>query len=331
MVWRLARTAGSALRLLALTVLFLAGTGLGVARAQESVQDPTQVLELSGRPGVGDVIHLVLRKEQERQVPNRPAQRSSSLLRVTLEVLESGAQGMVVRWSHSRPVDVAAPPAGEAADEADVIWELVQDIHYDLEFDAGGEFVRLRNYEEVRPLVDRMLSEIGAILGKRGNAAAAEQATALVRRMFSSRSNLESVLLREPRLFFHPMGKRFVLDAPREYDAQLPNPFGGAGLPAHGTLRVDWIDRNRGLAAVTMEQTLHPDSVRIAVESLLQRMPPERRPQNLDPAAIKVEVRELARYTVNLQDGLPERMDFTRTTRVPGGYRRDVVGVQRTD
>ena len=331
MVSRLARTAGSASRLLALTVLFLAGAALGVARAQEAAQDPAHVLELSARPRAGDVIHLELRKEQERQVPNRPPQRSSSLLRVTLDVLESGAEGVVVRWSHSRPAGDAAPPSSEAADDGEVIWELVRDIHYDLEFDASGEFVRLRNYEQVRPLVDRMLSEIGGILAKRGNAAAAEQATALVRRMFASRSNLESVLLREPRLFFYPMGKRFVLDAPREFDAQLPNPFGGAGLPAHGTLRVDWIDRNRGLAAVTMEQTLHPDSVRIAVESLLQRMPPERRPQNVDPARLDVEVRDLARYTVNLEDGLPERMDFSRITRVPGGYRRDVVGVRRTD
>ena len=221
MVSRLARTSPSAVRLLALTVLFLAGTALDVARAQEAAQDPTQVLELSAHPRAGDVIHLELRKEQERQVPNRPAQRSSSLLRVTLEVLESGAEGLVVRWSHSRPAGDPAPPSSEAADDGEVIWELVRDIHYDLEFDASGEFVRLRNYEQVRPLVDRMLSEIGGILAKRGNAAAAEQATALVRRMFASRSNLESVLLREPRLLFYPMAKRFVLDAPYEFDAQL--------------------------------------------------------------------------------------------------------------
>lgn len=324
-----ARATRTAARLLGAALLILASAASGIARAEETPQDPARILELSARPRAGEVIQLELRKAQERMAPNRPLQRSSSLLHVTLEVLESGPQGMVVRWSHSRPDAQAAESAPEMPDDADVIWELVQDIHYDLEFDARGEFVQLRNYEEVRPLVDRMLDEIGTILARRGNAQAAEQATALVRRLFASRANMESVLLREPRLFFLPLGKRFTLDAPSEYEAQLPNPFGGAGLPANGVLRVDWIDRNRNLASVTMEQALHPDSVRIAVESLLERLPPERRPLNVDPSRIEVEVRDLARYTVKLEDGLPERMEFTRTTRVPGGYRLDVVSVQR--
>lgn len=316
-------------RCVAAAALALAAQVAGSAHAGEEPAASGRRLELSMRPKAGDVIRLELRKEHERQMPNQPPQRSANLLRVTIEVLESGPQGTVVRWSHLRPETAPSQNAGTSFADAESIWELVQEIRYELEFDPGGEFVQLRNYDEVRPLVDRMLAQMEAVLARRGDAAAARQATELVQRMFSDRGNLESVLLREPRMFFFPMGKSFPIDAPREYDAQLSNPFGGPGLPAHGVLRVDWVDGNNGLAAVTMDQNLHPDSARIVIESLMAKIPPERRPKDTDLDQLKVEISDLARYTVNLRDALPERMDFERSARVPGGYRRDAVIMRR--
>jgi len=315
----------------AMRLLVLALCAACTAHAQESAPEG-RTIEFSARPRAGEIMQYELRKEQERQTPNQPPQRNSSLLRVTLEVLESGAQGMIVRWSHARPADASAQDApGPPASDADLIWELVKEIRYELAFDAAGNFVALRNYDEVQPLVDRMLAQLGAILARRGNAEAAQQAMATVQRLFSNRTNLESVLLREPRLFFLPLGKSFSADAPREYEAQLPNPFGGQGLPARGVLRLDWVDHNNQLAAFTMEQTLDPDSVRIVLESLLARMPAERRPKDVDMSQVKVEIGDLGKYTVNLDTSFPERMDFARTTRVPGGYRRDAVSIRRLE
>jgi len=320
------RFLAGAMRLLALVLC-----AASASYAQDSAP-AGRTIEFSARPRAGAIMRFELRKEQERQMPNQPPQRTSSLLHVTLEVLESGAQGMVVRWSHARPVQAGAEEAPAApVSDADVIWELVKEIRYELGFDAAGNFVELRNYDEVQPLVDRMLEQLGAIMARRGNAEAAQQATAMVQRLFSSRANLESVLLREPRLFFLPLGKSFSPDAPQKYEAQLPNPFGGPGLPAHGILRLDWVDHNKQLAAFTMEQTLDPGSVRIVLESLFERMPPERRPKDLDMSQIKVEIGDLGKYTVNLDTSFPERMDFARTTRVPGGYRRDAVNIRRLE
>jgi len=311
--------------------LVLALGGTAGAFAQEAPPPAGRTLQIEARPRAGDSIRLELRKEQERQAPNQPAQRSANLLHVTVEVLESGPQGMVVRWSHARPAGTEGQGASAAPDDADVIWELVQEIRYELEFDGRGEFVQLRNYDEVRPLVDRMLAQIGAILARRGDATAAERATAIVRRMFAERANLEAVLLREPRMFFFPLGKSFTVEAPREYEALLPNPLGGAGLPARGVQRVDWVDNNRGLASVTVEQTLPPESARIVIESLIARLPPERRPAEAELSQVNIEMRDVARYTVNLNDGLPERMDFARTTQVPGNARRDAVSMRRLE
>jgi len=315
----------------AMRLLVLALCAASASYAQDAAPE-VGTIEFSARPPAGAIMQFELRKEQERQTPNQPPQRTASLLHVTLEVLESGAQGMLVRWSHARPANAGAQDTpGPSASDSDLIWELVKEIRYELAFDAAGNFVALRNYDEVQPLVDRMLGQLGAILARRGNAEAAQQATAMVQRLFSSRENLESVLLREPRLFFLPLGKSISADAPREYEAQLPNPFGGQGLPARGVMRLDWVDRNNQLAAFTMEQTLDPDSVRIVLESLLARIPAERRPKDLDMSQVKVEIGDLGKYTVNLDTSFPERMDFARTTRVPGGYRRDAVSIRRLE
>ncbi len=317
-------------RVLALAVLAAAVCAGAPAHGQVS-EAPARTLELSARPRTGQVIRLELRKEQERQAPNQPLRRTSSLTHVTVEVLESNVEGFAVRWSHARPPAAASGDAAQLTADAEAVRELVRDIRYEMEFDTAGEFVQLRNYDEVRALVDRMLDELETLLARRGNAAAAEQASAMVKRMFASRANLEAVLLREPRMFFFPLGKSFPLEATREYDAQLPNPFGGPALPAHGVVRVDWVDLNNGLASITVDQNLHPDSARIVIESLIERLPPGNRPKDVDLSQVKVEIRDLGRYSVNLADSLPERMDFTRSTRVPGGYRADVVSIRRVE
>lgn len=299
------------------------------AHAQARAGAPAGMLELAARPRAGQVIRLELRKDQERQGANQALQRSSSLLRVTVEVLEADARGMLVRWSPA-----PAQPPGSAqhdglAGDTEAIWALMRDIHYELEFDAHGQLLQLRNFDALRPVVSRLLDELETVLAGRGDPEAARQAMALVRRTFASRANLEALLLREPRMFFFPLGKSVPLEAPLEYDSQLPNPFGGAALPAHGSLRVDWVDRNRGLAAITLEQDLHPDSARMVLEALIARLPPANRPKDADLSGLKVEIRDQGRYSVNLADGLPERVDFTRIARVPGGFRRDVLGMRR--
>jgi hypothetical protein len=199
-----------------------------------------------------------------------------------------------------------------------------------LQLAPDGQFVQLRNYEQIKPKIDQMVDRVMALVAQERKADPAEmkQVGDMMRGMFASRERVENLMLKDVRLLLFPFGMS-LSKAPLTYQTPLPNPFGGDSLQADGKISLTSLNRKRGIAIISLDQTLNPDSVPKVLNAMAQKMG-ENRPPPSELAKLKANITDKSIYTVDLKSGLANKVEFIRIISMPGGHRTDKVSFKRT-
>ena len=100
-------------------------------------------------------------------------------------------------------------------------------------------------------------------------------------------------------------------------------------LTAEGTISLASVNARRGQASIRIEQKLSPDSVPRILNALVRGLG-DKRPPAEEFARLKADITDTSHYTVDLRSGFSNRVEFTRTTTLPGGSRTDKVSYSRT-
>lgn len=101
-----------------------------------------------------------------------------------------------------------------------------------------GTFIELVNWEEVR---DAYIRQMEMSLPKDFDTVS-RAGIAATKKMFESRQMVEAALIKEIQLFHLPYGYQFTTTEAGS-DTRMPNPFGGASLPARQTYQLTSLDK----------------------------------------------------------------------------------------
>ncbi len=307
---------------------------LGACAMLTLLNAPVFAASIDIMPGLqeGDRFGWDYRRETVQQRQGKITKQGASVTPVTAKVIEASATGYVLEWRYgdTRFLDAAQ---AKAMAQQDMQWiaELSKTLRFELQLAPDGQFVQLRNYDEVRPAIDRMIEQVLATLAKERQASPdeAQQVGEMMRGMFATRERVETLLLKDVRLLLFPFGMSLDSKAPLTYETALPNPFGGESLTAQGTITLASVDAKRKLATLKIDQKLSPDSVPRILNALLQKLG-DKRPPAEEVAKLKADIADQSSYTVDLKSGFANAVAFTRTTTLPGGSRMDRIGFKRT-
>lgn len=304
-------------------------TYLWVFTASLLAGGPVLADTLDIRPGLraGETYRWDYRREMEQQAKGRPDKSGASITAVTAKVLEASASGYVLEWRYgdTRVLDAAQAKA-LAQKDMQWIWDLARELRFELQLAPDGQFVQLRNYEQIQPKIDQMIEHILAMAARQKNAGPAEmkQVGDMMRGMFAGRERVEALMLKDVRLLLFPFGMSLDTQAPLTYQTPLANPFGGEALQAEGTISLTSLDRTHGIATIGLDQKLSPDSMAKILAAMARKMG-ENRPPPEELAKLKADITDTSRYTIDLKTGFPSKVEFKRAVFMPDGHRIDKV------
>lgn len=307
---------------------------LGVLALTALLSTPALAATIDIKPGirVGDRYGWDYRKETEQQSQGTVTKKGESVTPVTAKVIEASATGYVLEWQYgdTRFLD-AAQAKVMARQDMQWVTDLSKALRFELQLAPDGQFVQLRNYEQLKPSIDRMIEQVIATVAKERQASPAEmqQVGEMMRGMFATRERVETLLLKDVRLLLFPFGMSLDSKAPLNYQTALPNPFGGESLTAEGKISLASLNAKSGLATITIDQKLSPDSVPKILNALVQKLG-DKRPPPEELSRLEADITDTSGYTVDLKSGFANKVEFTRTTRLPGGQRIDRISFSRT-
>lgn len=286
------------------------------------------------KPGLrtGEIYRWDYQRAMEQQSGDKPKKSGASITPVTARVLEASVTGYVLEWRYGK-TRLLDPAQAKALDQKNMqwIWDFAKELRFELQLAPDGQFVQLKNYEQIKPKIDQMIEHLITLAaqGEKASPAEMKQVGDTVRAMLTGRERVESLMLKDVRLLLFPFGMSLDSKSPLTYQAPLANPFGGENLQADGVISLTSLNRKRGIATVNLDQKLSPDSVTKMVTAMTQKMG-ENRPTPEELAKLKADITDKASYTVNLKSGFASKVEFMRTVYMPGGHRIDKVSFNST-
>lgn len=250
------------------------------------------------------------------------ASQVASKARINLKVVEADKDGYVLSWTISEStVDGARSPEQDA--DLAQMRKSIEGWNVLLDLDGSGNLRGVRNWREIKAKAE---SFNDTLLRSREFQTLQPKAQSKFRSQLNSsvatREQIEAICTREARAFLAPIGLDFKSGRPIQYEAQLPNPRGGAPFPAHARFQVTTIDPSSGRAIVEWHQVVDPKAARQGLGESISRLgrnlgrPPS--PGNSDPYK-SMKITDECRYLMDMRSGWVDDMKQVRLIRNPDG------------
>lgn len=260
----------------------------------------------------GEKRKLEIVQTRERTRGNEVVSRVKLRTNVELEVLEASGKGFVVRWSYlDTKVEDAAPAIARNVDD---LLSLLKGYKVEVETDDTGDFAGVRNWQELKAnaatMIDAVLNANPTLDANTKNVLRQQMLS-----LFNTKQQIESILIREVRLYYLVIGGSFTPGKRVTYNDLLPNPFGGEPFPSAGSFLLKDHDAASGRAVVEWKNTLDPQHTRRILLKTLTDIanrlgaPP---PKDSDLPLFNIE--DTAEIVVDAKTGWVKSLNQKRTT-----------------
>lgn len=299
----------------ALAVAALLASGLSPQGAGAQSADEPVVVELPFDPEVGATLQLVMTKLLVKVQGGERSLSGRAETPVDLEVLEKSEQAYVIRWRYGETsfTDGQATPDPLAEPMA----RLSEGLQVELETDASGSVVGLRNKAEVVSTYQAAVEAMFAALAEGGASAAdIEPIRARLSGVFTPEA-IEILVLREPSLFFLPSGGVFQLATPNDYEDLLQNPLGGPPFPSKASMVLKAVDEDAGSAIIEWTQSIDPAKGKaVLLETLRQMAQSANAPEPTEADLPAVQIEDHALFTYDMASGWPRQITLRRSVMI---------------
>ncbi len=296
----------------------LIGAGFPVAAAGEKVH-------LSPRWKVGDVYDIQVKRSGLHKKAGRVVKSGKVTANVKAIAREATPRGFVIEW-RTMGLDVEKSTGG-GAEALAAASKLAQKFTLLIELDSDGTPTGLRNLPQLRAQageVARLLTPAGASERERAEAVSALQ------QALASDANANAIFLKDPILFFAPMGLQMRVGESMPIDADLPNPLGGPAFAATGAIVLESYDASSGRATFASQLRFNPERTSVVVRDMARKLlPPGPIDEGEEPLyeraarEFNLEVDDRAEHIVDVSTGWPASVRHRRLVTAGGDERMD--------
>jgi hypothetical protein len=248
---------------------------------------------------------------------------------IEVSVIEAGAKGYLIGWTiqETRLDDPEADRNPMFRQIADLVkgWKAL------IEVDEEASITGVRNWQELQARGKQLVDLMSGNLKTLGlEPAMMEKVRTQVESMFAGKDQVEQFFIREPQVFFLPIGRTYPGAGALDYDADLLNPLGGEPLPSRGKLTLASIDRKTNRARVRWSQTVDSDAARRVMLETIRNLSekvgkPVPDPEKIKSMAKSAAVEDRGEFTIDTESGWVEELTHTRTTTVGQATTREEI------
>ena len=299
------------------TLLFFAP-----AAAEDSVDLPL-------RWEVGQRLQYEIVKTNRKTRDGKGTFKATTRTDLEIEVLRADADGYLIAWTQGETRFDDPQPAADPMLQR--MTNLVRGLRVLLEIDSGANVVGVRNWEELKETVGKILATVSDELKISGiDSATLSKITAQLASMYATREQIETMCTREARMFFLVLGGSFSASEPTEYQDRLPNPLGGEPFPSRAAFVLKGVDRQSQRATIAWTQTLDPEHARrIMGKSLKDLAARVGGPVPQGDVLESMTVEDTAEFVVDLSSGWLDRLSHKRLVRTGAAMQEDVLTIVR--
>jgi hypothetical protein len=295
---------------------------LALSCALAFLEGDTKPTQLPHDWAVGTAYHVEFTKSRDDFEEGQAVKHNSSRTPIDVAVIAKREDGYTYRWTFTKPiVETEAPLPGSLIDK---MTNLVDGMKLDVLADASGSVTTLAD----PPALDAHFAAGSKILideiESKGTLTTAELAS-LKKAVASMKGpKFQASYLNFPKLFYMPAGASLTLGEKREYEDQLPNPFGGEPLPSKAFLRLTKLDMGANEAVIDWRQSIDPVKAGPILEASIREFA-KRSGQTLPKeAGLSFDaIEDASTYVYDLTTGIPKSVVNTRTTVMAGRRRVD--------
>jgi hypothetical protein len=299
--------------MLTAAALLAACVSLPVATRQEPASD----LVLTSDWPVGLRYSLELVKSREERKDGVVVKSGESTTPVDVELLAKDDEGYVCRWTLGRTRMTKGVGEKDAA-MAERVLNAFEGLTLDMRLDATGSVQGFADDDGARKLIQQCVATLAKASPDGG--AAAKQIEAAFGAM--DPNVLGATMLREPTLMYVWCGSQFELGKKREYEDQLPNPFGGDPFPTRASIEL--VELRGAEAVIEWKQRADPErTAQIMLASLKAMARKMGKPEPKVDELPKLAFEDRARFVFDVSVGLPRSAEWSRTTSSDGTERVD--------
>jgi hypothetical protein len=201
-----------------------------------------------------------------------------------------------------------------------LLWEAFNNVSAEVELSPGFAVIGIRNIEKLRPAIDKGIDAIVS----RGQATEAEKSKlkATLEKVTLTDEFIVHAFSKEIGIYLRICGKTLPLEGAMEGESEQPMPIGGGLVTFKSRVKVDSLDKARGLATVTGEQRPDPQALSAALAKLFKEV--EAAGGAPAPGEMpKPEAKDDFRYVMDLKTGLPKSAEFNRSFKVEKAVRQE--------
>lgn len=235
---------------------------------------------------------------------------------VDARVLARRPRGYTLAWTYR------AEGKPDSARSFDVSTSTLEGIPIVFRADCTGQPFEIANGDSLRAAIDAALRRLAPRAGASRRAAFDD-----VRATAATDAGLEAMLLPDVERFHLVSGGRYPAGRAVTYRSALPNPFGGAAIPAEARIQLTQPEPD-SVATIEWRQT--PDAralARILID-LIAEVSPDRPPLTPDEVARRFGVEESATYRIGTERGDVQSVRYRKDVRFGGRTRTEWVTME---
>ena len=295
------------------------------ARAQDragstarAVPPPTALrLPFAHRPGDRSTVRVV--KSRAERDAGVLVDSVSGVWDVTMRVLAIRPRGYTMAWTYTRP---GVHDDGRRA-HYDLVTNTLEGIPIVFRTDAKGQPYEIANGDSLRAAINTAMGAKTPPLGSESRALF-DNVLATV----STDAGLEDLLLADVERYHLASGGRYPADHAVTYRSALPNPFGGAAIPAVASFRVERMTPGDTVATVRWRQTPDTQALARILVDLLNEVTPGRAPLTTDEVMRRFGIEEKATYRIGTQRGQVWSVRYAKAVRFGDRVKTERVAME---
>ena len=206
---------------------------------------------------LGDYYEFKVTKSSRQWSGDSLTKNENNSYLASFNVIDSTASGYVVKWVYENDMG-STYDFSEEVKASLAKYDSLEVIYKTTEL---GAFVEVLNWKEIGEMMGNLFDELKVALAKGDETKlkALDKSFKQLKKAYSSRVGVESVLLKELQYMHYPMGYEFKLQDTLRYEDQIPNVFGGSPIKGDTELHVDSVDFEQSFCVLKQHMKLNKD------------------------------------------------------------------------
>jgi hypothetical protein len=259
---------------------------------------------------IGDYYEFTITKVKKRWKNDTIIKNEESSYIASFNVIDSSATSYTIKWVYENDLGNTYNFSEEVLKTLEK-YEFTEVIYTTTEV---GAFIEVVNWKEISEQVSSMFDDlkIAFAAGDHGKLKQLDKVFSPLKKAYSSKQGIETLLLKELQYIHFPMGLSYQVKDTLKYEELLPNLTGGNPIKGNTLLYVESVDHESSFCTLKQQMELDEDDTKKMLTKLLKKMGMDSKKSKKAFKNAKYKIEDHNEYQFYNNPGIPHKIIANR-------------------